>query len=149
MNQTHKFKLYLIGSLRNPKIPEVHKLIETMNPNIEVFSGWFSAGPDADDKWRDYEKSLGYSFTEALKRPSAVNVFEFDKRHLLASDGALLVAPAGKSGHLELGWVARSGQWTGILLDNPDRWDVMMSFIDVVSDDLKTIVESIECRRVK
>src|SRR5258706_2019235 len=106
---SHPFKLYLIGSLRNPMIPIVANIIRARG--IEVFDDWYSAGSTADDCWRDYERARGHTYLEALKGHAARNVFEFDRRHLEASDGALLLLPAGQSGHLELGWMAGQGKW--------------------------------------
>lgn len=137
-------KLYLIASLRNEEVIKVHKQLEQSLPGVEVFSSWFAAGPEADDFWRDYEQGLGRSYEEALQGYAAKHVFEFDKHHLDTSDGAVLLLPAGKSGHLELGYMAGKGKVTGILLDNPDRWDVMNLFADVVTEDLGKLVQTLK-----
>jgi hypothetical protein len=124
-------KLYLIGSLRNPKIPSIGIKLRALG--IGIFDDWFAAGPEADDYWQRYEKERGRTYPEALQGEAAKNVYHFDKRHLDACDGALLVLPAGKSGHLELGYMAGKGKWTGILFDGePERWDVMYQFADRV-----------------
>jgi nucleoside 2-deoxyribosyltransferase len=119
-------KLYLIGSLRNPEVPNLHKQLTAAG--FEIFSDWFAAGERADDAWKEYESLLGHSYIEALEGHAACHVFEFDKRHLDESDGAILMLPAGKSGHLELGYMIGQGKPGFILLDNPDRWDVMYKF---------------------
>jgi hypothetical protein len=137
-------RVYLIGSLRNKEIPNIgNKLRES---GFEVFDDWFAAGPEADDKWRDYERSRGRSYLEALHGLAATNVFEFDKRHLSQADSVILVLPAGKSGHLELGWSLGRGVRGYILLDTPDRWDVMYRFADLVTDNLDEIVKDINER---
>jgi hypothetical protein len=133
--------IYLIGSLRNPKVPEIANQLRERGLN--VFDDWYAAGETADDSWRDYEKAKGLTFMEALKGAAARNVFEFDKRHLQLSDAVVLVCPAGKSGHLELGWMLGQGKPGFILLDNPDRWDVMYQFATLVTDSLDEIAE--EC----
>lgn len=122
--------IYIIGSLRNAEIPNVANAIESLG--IEAFSDWYGAGPEADDKWKEHEQSRGRTYREALKGPAARHVFEFDKYHLDRCDAALLVLPAGKSGHLELGYTAGRGKPSFILMDNPDRWDVMNLFSDEV-----------------
>lgn len=129
-----KKQVYIAGSLRNNAIVNIHKWIEE-NTNWTVFSDWKAAHPDGDDAWRDYEKSLGYSFKQALKRPAAQNIFQFDKKHIDASDAMVLVLPAGKSGHLELGYAVGKGKKTAILLEqeDPERWDIMYQFSTVVS----------------
>lgn len=120
--------VYLIGSLRNPKIPELANQLER-ELGIEVFDNWFSAGETADDSWRDYEILRGRNFGQALKGYSARHVFEFDFKHIERCDAAILYMPAGKSGHLELGYALGRGKKGFILFDAlPDRWDVMYRF---------------------
>lgn len=122
--------LYLIGSLRNPQVPVIAEQLRAAGHS--VFDDWFAAGPEADDKWRDYEQARGRSYREALSGYAAGHVFDFDRLHLERADVVVLMLPAGKSGHLELGWALGKGKPGYILLDNPDRWDVMYKFADGV-----------------
>jgi nucleoside 2-deoxyribosyltransferase len=123
--------LYLIGSLRNENVTALASRLRLLG--IDVFDDWMSAGPEADDFWKKYEQDRKHSYQEALQGHAARHVFEFDKYHLDRCDAALLVLPAGKSGHLELGYVAGSGKPTYILLDEADvRWDVMYQFADKI-----------------
>lgn len=130
--------VYIIGSLRNPEIPKIANKIQ--EAGHEAFADWFAAGPEADDKWRDYEKARGHNYLSALNGYAAKNVFEFDKRHIERSDAVILAAPAGKSGHLELGWAIGKGKLGYYLLDNPERWDVMLQFCTMVTDQLEDII---------
>jgi len=129
-------KIYMIGSLRNPLVPTIAKQLRVAFPTWEIFDDWHAAGPHADDCWRDYEKDRGRSFIEALSGHAAKNVFAFDKRHLDSSDAVVLVAPAGKSGHLELGYMLGRGKPGFVLIDSPERWDVMYQFATGVTNDL-------------
>lgn len=129
-----KRKVYLIGSLRNPNIVALGERLRDAMPDVQVFDDWLCAGPHADDAWRDHEKALGHSYLEAIERPAAKHVFAFDKFHLLDSTAVVLVAPAGKSAHLELGWALGQGKPGFILMDNPERWDVMYQFATGVTD---------------
>ena len=124
--------IYLIGSLRNPQVPQLANRLR--EHGFDVFDDWYAAGPEADDKWRDYEKERGHSYLEALEGEAAKNVFRFDKNHLENADTVVLILPAGKSGHLELGWSLGQGKKGYILLDSPDRWDVMYQFATEVFD---------------
>lgn len=136
--------IYLIGSLRNPKIPELANEIEK-TLSIEVFDNWFSAGEIADDAWRTYETLRGRHFGDALKGYSARHVFEFDHRHLQRCDAAVLYMPAGKSGHLELGWALGRGKPGFVLFDAlPDRWDVMYQFATAVCFNREKLVEELK-----
>lgn len=123
--------IYLIGSLRNSKIPKVGNILR--ENGYDVFDDWYGAGPEADDYWQKYEQGRGRTYQEALGGYAVNNVFNFDKYHLNRVDRVVLVMPAGKSGHLELGYAAGLGKQTYILFDKePDRWDAMYRFVDEV-----------------
>ena len=136
--------IYLIGSLRNPKVPAVANALREAGQ--EVFDDWYAAGPEADDKWRDYERGRGHSFQEALRGFAARNVYLFDRRHLERADAVVLVLPAGKSGHLEFGWAIGKGKRGFILLDDPERWDVMYQFADGICGSVEELVECLNPR---
>jgi hypothetical protein len=61
-----------------------------------------------------------------------------------AATDVVLVLPAGKSGHLELGYCAGKGKRTYILLeaDADPRWDVMYQFADVIVENIGQLVEA-------
>lgn len=138
--------VYLIGSLRNPEIPRIAG--EMRAKGLEVFDDWFAAGPEADDKWREYEIGRGRSYTEALGGLAAEHVFQFDLEHLRRCEAGVLVLPAGKSGHMELGYLLGAGKPGYILLDKPDRWDVMYKFATKITTELEEIIEDVS-RRLK
>lgn len=127
-------KIYIVGSLRNPDIPKIGNFLRSAYPGIEVFDDWFAAGPEADDKWRLYEQSKGNTYWDALQGYAANNVFDFDRKHLDEATHVILALPAGRSGHLELGYAVGRGKHTAILFPadgvDPDRWDVMALFAD-------------------
>ena len=95
-------------------------------PQLEVFDDWFSAGPEADDRWKEHEEFKGRPYIEAIRGHHAKDVFEFDKRHLDSSDAAVLVLPAGRSAHLEAGYMVGCGKPVYILWDEtpklPEIW---------------------------
>lgn len=133
--------IYLIGSLRDPKIVDVaNALRET---GVDIHDDWWSAGREADDYWKQHQQDKGLTYKEALKGPAAQHVFSFDKKYLDLSDGAVLIHPAGKSCHLEFGYIIGSGKPGWILLDNPDRWDVMMNFATDVFTELEELKSAI------
>ncbi len=135
--------LYLIGSLRNPRVSELARKIREQHPDIEVFDDWFAAGSEADDEWKSYEQARGRTYQEALAGHAAKHVFDFDRSHLDRATHVLLVLPAGKSGHMEVMYAAYGAKLrprTAILLDPDDvRWDVMYQFIPEVLNNDKEI----------
>jgi len=119
--------VYLIGSLRNPEVNRIAAAIRELG--YEVFDDWTAAGPTADDSWRDYEKQRGHTYPQALQGFAAKHVFAFDKFHLDRANIAVLLMPAGKSGHLELGYFLGTGKPGYVLFDQePERFDVMYQF---------------------
>ena len=118
--------IYLIGSLRNPKIPLVANTLREWD--FDVFDDWHSGGPHADDAWKEYEGKRGRDYKTALSGLAATNCFEFDLRHIKRVDIGVLVLPAGKSAHLELGFMIGRGQAGYVLFEEEpdrDRWDLM------------------------
>jgi hypothetical protein len=88
--------------LRNPELPEVAQQIREQ-VGCEVFDDWYAAGPRADDHWKEYEQGRGRTFEEALKGRASRSVVTFDRTNLDRADAVVLLMPAGKSGHMELG----------------------------------------------
>ena len=133
--------LYIIGSLRNrEEVIRISNEIRVLG--YEAFDDWLSPGPEADDKWKEYEESRGRTYREALGGWAAVHVFEFDLYHLNRCDGAVLILPAGKSCHLEAGYIAATKPLF-ILMDDPSRWDVMYQFATGIAfslDELKDMI---------
>lgn len=132
--------VYLIGSLRNPEVPVMGRMLRINGFN--VFDDWFAAGPRADDHWQEYEQARGRTFKEALLYGRAAgNVFRFDKSNLDRCDMAVLLMPAGKSGHMELGYFLGTGK-PGFIYqpEPPDRWDVMYRFATGYTSDQRELL---------
>ncbi len=131
--------IYVIGSLRQDRPAEVANELRELG--FTVFDDWHSQGTDADEHWARYEKRRGRSYKEALEGKAACHAFEFDRRHLEACAGAVMVMPAGKSGHLELGWVLGQGRPGFILLDGePERYELMVKFATAVCSSMEELV---------
>jgi len=121
--------IYLIGSLRNELIPTLGNQLR--NEGFDVFDDWYSVGPRADDHWKEYSVARGQTYKKALNSYAAQHVYEFDRFHLDRSDIGVMVHPAGKSCHLEVGYMSGQGKPTFIYWPDgepSDRWDVMVQF---------------------
>lgn len=136
-------KVYVVGSLRNPRVPQVAN--ELRRHGLDVFDDWFAAGEFADDAWKAYEQGRGRTFVEALKGLAAEHVFNFDLEHLDDADVVVVVAPAGKSAHTEMGYAIGSNKPVFVLMEEEpakDRWDVMLRF----ATDFARNVDDLVCQ---
>ena len=138
-----KTHIYVTGSLRNPAVIEVgHRL---RKEGYEVVDDWIAAGPDADTCWQQYETAKGHTYQEALHGRAAENVFNFDLSWVDLCDIGILVMPAGKSSHLELGYMTGQGKPTYILQpDTPERFEVMPQFAAGVYTDLEDLCQAVK-----
>jgi hypothetical protein len=119
--------VYVMGSMRNPRVCEVAQALRGVG--WDAFDDWISPGPEADDRWQAYEKARGRTFIEALRGYHAQHVFALDQYHLDRCDVGVLVLPAGKSAHIELGYLSRAKKPVYMLFDGePERFDVMYLF---------------------
>jgi nucleoside 2-deoxyribosyltransferase len=135
--------IYLIGSLRNEAVPKIANVLR--EHGHEVFDQWYGAGPNADDCWQAYCKNKGFNYKEALADHGAQHVYKFDRTFLDSSDTVVLCLPAGKSGHLELGYALGAGKRGFILLDGePDRYDVMYNFATGVVFSIEELLSALQ-----
>jgi nucleoside 2-deoxyribosyltransferase len=135
--------IYLIGALRNQRVPSVAKTLRA--EGFDVFDDWFAPGPEADSFLLAYEKERGHSYKEALQGHAAKHVFNFDKNHIDRCDIGVMVMPCGKSGHLELGYMRGQGKPVFILFDEePERFDVMYQFATDVFFNADDLIEALQ-----
>jgi hypothetical protein len=132
--------VYIAGSMKNRDgILSVSKAV--LAAGYDIFNDWISPGPETDENWREFAKAQGQTFIEALYGAHAQNVLNFDKTHLDASDAFVLVYPAGKSGHTELGYMHGKAAPAFVLIDGePERWDVMLGLSTRVVDKVEDLI---------
>jgi nucleoside 2-deoxyribosyltransferase len=120
--------LYLIGSLRSPEIRTLGNKIRTLG-GFDVVEDWHAAGSNADTEWQEYEQQRGRTYLEAIRGLHAKHVFEFDLKHITRATIGVLMLPAGKSAHMELGYMLGQRKRGYVLFDKePERYDVMYQF---------------------
>lgn len=137
-------EFYLIGSLRDPYVPELEKRMLKDCPSVKPYCEWWGAGFEADDWFKAYNKGRGLSYREALMTDAARTIFEFDKKHLDRADGAVLVMPTGKSCHLEAGYMVGKGKPVYALFKDgepEDRYELMMQFLDEIFYSENELIE--------
>lgn len=124
-------KIYLIGSLRNEQIIQIGNRLR--EAGYATFDDWWAPGRDTDSYWQAYCKARGQTYRDALQGPYAKHVFAFDKHHLDNSQIGVLIMPAGKSAHLELGYMRGGGKPCYIVMDGePERYDIMTQLATAV-----------------
>jgi hypothetical protein len=134
--------IYLIGSMRNPEVPILANKLRLKG--FDIFDDWYSPGKNADDEWQAYEKQRGRTYKQALQGEHAKDVFDFDHRNLDLSDAAVLLLPAGKSAHLELGYIRGCRKPGFIYIPyEPDRFDVMYKFASDVVVNYEQLLEAL------
>lgn len=133
----------MIGALKNEQIPIIGDALRVAGHS--VFDNWIAAGPEADDYWRAYEQGRGRSYREALASPEAIHNFEFDKKWLDWCDTGVLVLPAGKSGHMELGYLSGRGISTHVLFEEEPtgRYDLMYQLFDGIHFSVEELVAAL------
>ena len=143
-------RIYIIGSLRNPKVPVLAETIrKAFGPAVEVFDDWFAAGPEADDYWKTYEQGRGRVLEQAMEGHAVNHVYRYDRIHLIRADIVVLALPAGKSGHLEFGFACGLREVLGgkacFIFREPqeERWDAMYRFADTVATGTTQLLDAI------
>lgn len=136
--------MYLFGSLANQTIPDITNLLQS--EGFKVFSEWHAAGPDADSHWKAYFKALGLNYKESLNTDFVNTAFNFDLEHMKQADIGVLVMPAGRSGHLELGWMLGQGKRGYILFPDgePERPDLMSKLATDVFFSVEELIDELK-----
>lgn len=110
-------KIYVASSWRNLYQPEVVRVLREAGNEVYDFRH-----PQAGNEgfhWSEIDggwQRWGFeAYREALSHSVAEAGFESDMNALRWCDAVIMVMPAGKSSHLELGWAAGRGKTTAIL----------------------------------
>lgn len=134
--------IYVMGSMRNPRIPEIAILLRSIG--WDAFDDWHSVGPEADDYWQAHEKLRGRAFREALAGYHAQHAFALDEFHIDRCDAGLLVLPTGRSAHIEFGVFRGAKKPRYILMDGePERFDLMYNYATKIFTSLDEMVEAL------
>lgn len=144
MANVSKKLVYIAGSMRNRQAI-IDLTLALRQAGYDVFNDWAMPGEATDEKWQEFEMAQGHNYFQALEGPHAQDVFEFDKRWLDRADAFVLVAPAGKSAHTELGYCVGTGKPSFLFLpDEPERWDIMVKFATAVCRTQQSLIGWLE-----
>jgi hypothetical protein len=141
-----KESVYLMGSLANENIPFVGNKIRELG--FEAIDDWWSPGPLADSYLKHYAKIRGLNYKQTLETYAAKHIFNFDKGLIDKADIGVLVMSAGKSAHLELGYLIGTGKPGYVLFDKePAKIDIMYQFAKNIFFDVDDLL--IELKKQK
>ena len=138
--------IYVASSWRNPHQQMVVKALREKDHEVYDFRNptpgnhgfaWSSIDP----KWEEWKPDV---YRQALKHPIAEDGFYLDMDALRRAEACVLVLPCGRSAHLELGYAAGTGCWTGILMLEPNEPELMYKMSNGVFISVDELVDSLD-----
>jgi hypothetical protein len=138
-------KVYVASSWRNGERQQAvvralraagHEVYDFRNP--EPGNHGFSWSL-IDPNWRQWSPE---QFREVLKHPIAVRGFGLDMAALEACEACVLVAPCGRSAHLELGYAVGARKRTVVLLAEGEP-ELMLAMADRLCLTIPEVVEAL------
>lgn len=136
-------KVYVASSWRNPHQPKTVQLL--LHAGAAVYDFRHPLPGDHGFSWGDLAAEWqGWSNREyiaALKHPIAQAGFNSDITALRECSHCVLVAPCGRSAHLELGFAVGAGKQTAVLLpEEPQEPELMLSMCDLITDNVGEVM---------
>lgn len=132
--------VYVASSWRNETHPLVVEILRSAGISCYDFKrdeGAQFNWAETDPEWRTNWNGRVDEFLGMLVHPRARQGFKSDYGAMLRADAFVLVHPAGRSAHLELGWAVGAGRRTAIYIpDGLDEPDLMYSMVDLVTDNI-------------
>lgn len=138
-------RIYVASSWKNEKQPEVvrvlrnhgHWVYDFHHPvGLEGFR-WSQIGLEVPCSAAEYRKLL-------YTHPRAAQGFMADFGAMRGADVGLLVLPAGRSAHLELGWMAGAGKRTLILTQDGEEPELMNLLASDILISLDEVLEELK-----
>lgn len=140
-------KIYVAASWRTDRQPAVVAALREAGHTVYDFRNpapgnngfhWSQVAPH----WNREARLPAEEYRNTLyENPRCQEGFNFDMNALREADALVLVMPAGRSAHLELGYAIGAKKATMILLEDPiDGPDLMHLAADLLLDDLDHLV---------
>ena len=142
--------IYVASSWRNKRYPDIiialqaagHLVHDWRASDIGGF-GWRDLDPD----WQNWSPE---KFRTMLAHPLAVAGFEADLAGMKQADVCVLLAPCGRSAHLEAGWFWGQGKPLFVLLAEGEEPELMYGGAQLVLDvdELLTELDKLAAKEV-
>lgn len=140
-------RIYVASSWRNTRQPIVvarlreagHEVYDFRNPSPGQKGFSWSA---VDENWQNWDTA---GLVAGLAHPIARKGFKADMKALRACDACVLVAPAGPSTHLEMGFAVGAGKMSIVLLDDdkPQEPDLMYAMCGLITHSIPRVVQAL------
>ncbi len=125
-------KIYVASSWRNQVQPGLVARLREKGHDVYDFKNPNGAGPNTgfgwqqiDPNWRTWTRE---QYRTALTHAIAQKGFESDERGMIRADACVLCMPAGRSAHVEWGWMVGRGQ-LGYVLLSEDGFDPDLMYL--------------------
>ncbi len=138
-------RIYLASSWRNPLQPSTvgllreagHQVYDFRNPpNLTGFH-WSEVGITLPVGAADYRNAL-------LTHPRCAQGFNADFAAMRWADTGVLLLPAGRSAHLELGWMAGAGKRTIIYTHDGEEPELMAMMADKIVITIEELLQELQ-----
>jgi hypothetical protein len=117
--------------------PVVVAALRREGHEVYDFHEWGFSWSEIDPDWKLWSSE---DFRRVLNQERVSNNFWSDMNALARCDTCVLVAPCGRSSHLELGWAAGAGRKTAILLSDGEP-ELMYKMANVLCTSLDELMK--------
>ena len=138
-------KIYLASSWRNEFQPEAVKLLREAGHEVYDFRN-----PPNDDKgfsWSDIDPNwknwTAKEYQAALQTDMASKGFNNDFDGMIWADTCVLLLPAGRSAHLEAGYMAGDGKTTIIWTRDGEEPELMACLADYICTSADEVLDDL------
>lgn len=134
--------VYVASSWRNLYQPAIIAMLKAAkidhydfrNPPDGTGFQWHTIDPN----WQNWATG---QYIKALDHPLAQKGFASDFEAMQRADTFILVLPAGRSAHLELGWAVGAGKRTAILTGDGEEPELMAKMADLITANTLELLE--------
>jgi hypothetical protein len=140
-------RIYLASSWRNVEQPSAVERLRACGHDVYDFRKPPGGIPDGF-RWSeldpDWENWNAVTYRAGLQQPLAQKGFYSDFDGMRWADVGVLLLPAGRSAHLELGWMAGAGKRTIIWTRDGEEPELMALLADQICTSFEEVAAALE-----
>ena len=142
-------RVYVASSWRNHDQPFV--VSELRRGGFDVYDFRHPAPGDNGFHWSEIDRGWTHwsplQYIKGLEHRLAKDGFKKDFDAMKSCGAFVLVCPAGRSAHLELGWAVGARKATAIYLPEPQEPELMYKLADYICTDIESLKLFLNRRR--